>query len=143
MKEIKGNLWEQEGILCITTNNFVKNNGCAVMGRGCAKEASIIYTELPRKYGAYLLKKDYTSLYRFTTEKHDMIMFPVKHNWFEQADVELIKDSARKLAIIAQNEPHRKFILPRPGCGNGHLEWSVVMPAIEKLLPDNVLVITW
>ena len=40
MKEIKGNLFEQEAdLICITTNGFVKSNGCAVMGKGCAAEA--------------------------------------------------------------------------------------------------------
>lgn len=53
MHEITGDLFHPESYrtkddlavaffpdaVCITTNGFVKSNGCAVMGRGCAKEA--------------------------------------------------------------------------------------------------------
>ena len=41
MNEITGNILNYIGkpktLVCITTNGFVKNNGEAVMGAGCAK----------------------------------------------------------------------------------------------------------
>ena len=40
MREAIGDLWKLPcHIRCITTNGYVKPNGCAVMGRGCALEA--------------------------------------------------------------------------------------------------------
>ena len=42
MKEITGDLWDHIGkadAICVTTNGFVKRDGSAVMGRGCAKQA--------------------------------------------------------------------------------------------------------
>lgn len=38
--EVVGNMWAiPADAYCITTNGFVKKNGEAVMGAGCAKEA--------------------------------------------------------------------------------------------------------
>jgi len=41
MKELRGNLFHTPcDVICITTNGFVKRNGEAVMGRGCAVQHS-------------------------------------------------------------------------------------------------------
>ena len=41
MIEIHGNLWQLPATWRgITTNGFVRKNGTAVMGRGCAREAA-------------------------------------------------------------------------------------------------------
>lgn len=43
MREITGNLWnhyrQPNTVILLTTNGFVKKDGKAVMGRGCAAEA--------------------------------------------------------------------------------------------------------
>ena len=68
-------------------------------------------------------------------------MFPVKYNWWEQASLELIKESAIALKKAAEFED--TIILPRPGCGNGRLEWPTVKRVLEEVgLPDNVWIIT-
>jgi hypothetical protein len=51
MQELKGNLWDlaremHADAICITTNGFVKNDGTAVMGKGCAREACQRYPNL-------------------------------------------------------------------------------------------------
>lgn len=51
MKEVYGDIWEyhKQGYwIVITTNGFVKKNGCAVMGRGVAKQAVTKYPSLPK-----------------------------------------------------------------------------------------------
>mgnify|MGYP001580901715 CR=1 FL=1 len=58
------------------------------------------------------------------------------------ADLELIKESASQLAVVAGAYSNKTFVLPRPGCGNGGLKWEDVKPVIEPILPDNVHVIT-
>lgn len=54
MLEIVGDMWK-EGVnydaVCITTNGFVKKNGEAVMGRGCAKEAAGFWWDIPHLLG--------------------------------------------------------------------------------------------
>jgi hypothetical protein len=33
------------------------------------------------------------------------------------------------------------ILLPRPGCGNGQLDWAQVGPAIAPLLDDRVTIV--
>lgn len=141
MLEITGNLWDYYGkpghVVCITTNGFVKKNGDAVMGRGCAWEATQRIPDIARTLGNWI--RDKGNVPGWIRYDLPLIAFPVKHNWFEKADIKLIRDSADWLRLAAKGSPHT-FILPRPGCGNGQLTWSSVKPALFYL-PDNVLVI--
>lgn len=87
MKQIVCDMWEFENnptyILCITTNGFVKNNGLAVMGKGCAKEAANKYPLLPAELGRHILKEGNTPCWILSkgSEGKEFISFPVKHNW--------------------------------------------------------------
>jgi len=138
---IYGDLWSEEYDRCwrvITTNGFVKRNGQVVMGRGCAREAATRHPDLPLRLGR-LLKRYGNRMFVF--RRYRLITFPVKHNWWEKADKELITRSARELYELAVGWSGEVFILPRPGCGNGGLRWSEVGPLLS-FLPDNVWVIT-
>lgn len=140
MIEIKGNLWEhvnQESVICITTNGTVKNTGECVMGRGCALEAKIRYPNIARRIGDHIRAHGNTPFWVTS----DLITFPVKHNWWEKADPQLILASANWLTEAANNLRQKWFILPRPGCGNGKLKWEDVKPLLLNL-PDNVKVIS-
>jgi hypothetical protein len=140
MKEIRGELWDYYGKpdtkICLTVNGTIKANGCAVMGRGCALEATQRFPNIAKVWGQRL--KDYRLEFMYLHE-FDLFMFPVKYNWWEQASLELIAKSAKALCSPARFEA--QIILPRPGCGNGRLTWAEVKPVIE-FLPDNVLVLS-
>lgn len=149
MKEIVGNLWDSkfstpDYVRIITTNGFVKKDGSAVMGRGCAREAvyrwpalsAVPIPSLPMRLGAHIKARGNICAWMTT----GLITFPVKHAWYEPADLELIGNSAVWLKREADNLRQKWFVLPRPGCGNGQLNWEDVKPLI-KFLPDNVLVI--
>ncbi len=146
MIEITGNLWSNFSdprivIRCITTNGTLKQNGEAVMGRGCAKEAALLYPDLPSILGKHI--RDTGNVLGGPFRMPDgalLLTFPVKHEWHEKADTDLIVASARDLVQFAAL-PDTVFILPRPGCGNGHLSWETVGPLIG-FLPDNVVVIS-
>ena len=148
MKEIVGDLWDYltkpKHIVCVTTNGFVKKNGESVMGRGCAKEAAELIPDLPILVGAHLLQNgNHVGQIKVPVGEKSLriITFPVKHNWWEDADLVLIRTSAYELGKIAKRDSDRKYILPRPGCGNGRRKWSDVKKVIADILPDNVLVI--
>lgn len=66
--------------------------------------------------------------------------FPTKNHWKDRSSILLIEKSAGHLLQIIGNNPGYNWILPRPGCGNGKLQWEKVKPVIE-FLPDNVWVI--
>lgn len=141
MKEISGDAWKLKKnytYLAITTNNYVKADFSAVMGRGIALEAKNKYPNIEYRIG-YLL-----TWYPKTTRKiglDNLIMFPVKHTWNQPADIRLIIESAKELMRILG--PDETVLLPRPGCGNGGLQWSYVKKYIENILDDRVTVISF
>jgi len=141
MKEILGNLWDYYGkfpqyAIAITTNGFVKNSGECVMGRGCALEACQKLTYLPLKLGN-LIRTNGNHVFRLGA---GLYSFPVKHNWWEKADIELIKRSCLEISTIAKED---KIIIPRMGCGNGGLNWETVKNYSEFLLDDRFYIITF
>lgn len=55
MKEATGDLWTfPADWRVITTNGFVKKNGECVMGRGCAKEATLRYPRIAKELGNFI-----------------------------------------------------------------------------------------
>jgi hypothetical protein len=126
---------------CITTNGFVKKNGEAVMGAGCAKEAAKRWPDLPRILGNNI-KSAGNLVNLLWKDEAILVAFPVKHNWFEKADIELIERSAAQLMILTEVAGWQKVLLPRPGCGNGRLEWADVRKVLEPILDERVYVVS-
>lgn len=157
MTELIGNLWLADAdVRVITTNGTIKKNGQCVMGRGCAAEAKAKYPELPLLLGKHLkengnVPQKFTFLpSRLVACKSSvpladdvLVSFPVKHHWFQMADIKLIRDSAIFLRAMAGTYGWHSVVMPRPGCGNGGLLWSDVRPVIEPILDDRFAVITW
>ncbi len=152
MKEARGNLWDSGAeAIVITTNGAVKNNGEAVMGRGCALEAKNLWPEFARTLGG-VIKAQGNHVHIFSVKSslgnaRYLITFPVKHHWREKADVQLIEQSVEELVLI-MDIGHGKYCgsvaLPRPGCGNGRLDWETeVKPLLVDSLDDRFTVYTF
>lgn len=154
MTEITGDAWQtwqkllqqEECFLCITTNGTIKKNGECVMGAGIAKEAAQLFPYIPEELGHNISRYGNTVHYL----RNNMLSFPVKHNWWETADIELIKESCKTLMealdtlAIERDVEECTALLVRPGCGNGKLDWETqVKPAIAPLLDDRVYIITF
>lgn len=139
MIEVTGDLWTYPADWrVITTNGTRKRNGACVMGRGCASEAKAKWPWLPNLLGAYIHDEG-NHVYRF--DDIQLLSFPVKHNWWEKADPELIKQSVAELKDMCFGQfDETEIVIPRPGCGNGGLRWEDVKPLLE-ILPDNIKVI--
>ena len=140
MLEAKMDLWDPLwDIRCITTNGYVKSNGACVMGRGVALQAKNKYPGIATDLGR-LIKLHGNHV--FLLYAYDIVSFPVKNNWYEKGDLELIKRSAEELMSLLEVTPEIKQVaLPRPGCGNGKLSWEVVKPKIENILDDRVTIV--
>ncbi|SRR5260221_11850 len=140
MREYRGNLWDtMAGGICITTNGYVKPNGRAVMGRGCALEAKERIPGIDKILGRVIKSQGNHVFPLIEYNRYMVYSFPVKHNWWEKADIELIKRSCQELCKFVYDG--RVIVLPRPGCGNGRLKWENVKPVIEPLLTNNVVVV--
>jgi hypothetical protein len=138
MIEVVGDLWTYPADWrVITTNGAVRRDGCAVMGRGCAKQATQKYPALQGLLGSQLkLRGNHVTEFSLW----NLLTFPVKHSWEQDADLVLIARSARELRGWLEDHDQPLVVLPRPGCGNGRLDWEVVKPLLLSL-PDNVAVI--
>ena len=140
MKEATGNLWDYPAqVRAITTNGFVKNNGECVMGRGCAKEARDKFPGLAIYLGQ-MIKAHGNRCFNLG---NGLVSFPVKHNWWEKADPDLIVQSAHQLVTMADKFGWKSVVIPRPGCGNGQLNWDDVKKVIEPILDDRFTIITF
>ena len=144
MIEVRGNLWTYPNadVRVITTNGTVKKDGTCVMGRGCALEAKQRYPEMPLKLGRKI--REQGNRVFLLLDDPVILSFPVKHHWFERADINLIHDSANMLRLGVDYHPGvRVVVMPRPGCGNGGLRWEDVKPILAPILDDRFHVITF
>jgi len=144
-------LWEEPcDARCITTNGFIKNNGKLVMGAGVAGQAQARYPLFPKIAGS-VVKQYGNHVFPFSPEEMRtnllgeqpdsakwFITYPVKHVWYEIADLDLIERSAHELMNVIDQLGLEKVLLPLPGCGNGKLLWSEVKPVIMPILDHRV-----
>ena len=178
MIQITGNMWQPatyrliSDAICITTNGYIKANGEAVMGRGCAAEAARLFPHLPRTLGEFIRRDgNVVSVLTGVNINHPqwLVSFPVKPQhrscapdklnvvrhmrskfssgamvpgWACIASLEIICRSAQQLKDLATENEWRTVILPRPGCGAGELKWENVCPTLSSILDDRFYVIT-
>lgn len=170
MRIIYGNLWDfvdKVDALCITTNRFVKKDGSAVMGKGCALEAKIKYSGIEYKLGGKITQGEKSTT--IIWKKPIILSFPVKPDelvckspetdivshmrskftigekipgWACKADLKIIEESAMNLLSITNKEKWNKIILPFPGCGAGELTWKEVELTINRYLDNRFICIT-
>lgn len=147
MREIKGNLFDQNvDIVCVTTNGSVKQDGRAVMGRGCAKQASELFPELPLILGTKIqtFGNNFHYLKYYGDRKYTVASFPVKHFWNDaKADLKLIEQSCKDLAESTMEDI--TVAISRPGCGCGDRDWNTeVKPILEKYFKsDNFIIVDY
>ncbi len=144
MVERQCEMWDKHRggeLVVITTNCTPSKTGNAVMGRGCALEAQLLYPELPKIIGKMFKVK---GCHTFYFERYRIFSFPVKYNYWEKADYELITNSAIELVNIIQelDLQNENCYIPRPGCGYGQLSWKkVVKPLLEPILIGDKFII--
>lgn len=156
MLEAYGNIWDiaDEGgwdALVITTNGYVRKDGRAVMGRGVAKEAADRYIELPGQLGQAIKTQGHRVHVFSGYAPYDIVAFPVKPifglngepGWKAKADLGLITTSAAQLVYYADRYEWKDVLVPRPGVGNGKLNWGNVKAIIEPIFDDRFTVVTW
>jgi len=136
---IKDNIWRfrsKNTPIVITTNGTVKKNGEAVMGRGIALQCKTKFPEFPLVLGKEL---EYIGNEVIYFPGCDLITFPVKHNWWEDADLVLIRRSAIQLEKLLRDFPYiEKIYMTKPGCSNGKRDWETeVKPILMDYYEDN------
>ena len=131
----------------VTTNAFVKKTGELVMGRGAAfqatqripgiaKEAADVINAHSKSYG-------YLPVLEATEAAAGFSLFQVKLNWWDDADLELIRISTGVLLRAATDNPEMKFRLNYPGIGNGNLNRELVAPIIRELTSHPMITVVY
>ena len=143
MKEVDGDLWR---IICdarvITTNGTITNAGRGVMGKGVARDAKQRYLGVEGKLGRMLAQHGNHVCLLVEPPEIPLIAMPVKHEWHERADYDLIRRSAGELVELVDQHPEwTTVVMPRPGCGNGKLYWANVEKVIRPVLDDRFVVV--
>ncbi len=148
-----GSIWDKfyDGNLrVVPTNVGWRADGCNVMGRGVARQATERYPELAEWYGGQCRKmhRDGETLLAYF-KPGDLVMLPVKPldkiqphlSWRGGADLELVK---RSIAQLTKTYFMRDVVIPLVGCGNGGLDPASVIPVLkEYMYSDNfILVLT-
>ncbi len=138
MQIIRASLWDEKfdgQYRAITTNGVVKSDGRLVMGKGIALEACRRHKDLSFKLGV-LVKAGGNHCYILHKER--LISFPTKHNWKNNSDIKLIEQSCIELVSLCDWFSIGEVYLPKPGCGNGGLNWEKeVKQVIEPLFDDR------
>ena len=130
--------------ICLTTNGSVTHSGHAVMGRGVALQATYKYPKIRIVLGGLLRAKGnhVFVLYNMAAGAPAIVSFPVKHTWTHRADVNLIIRSAAELVLLTDAMAWQEVVLPRPGCGNGGLDWERdVKHRLEAILDSRFLIV--
>jgi hypothetical protein len=130
-------------IIGLSTNGTIKRDGRGVMGRGCALEAALRYPILPLVLGQHLKHNGNVPgwLEVLTNASPTRIVcLPVKHQWYQKADIDLIIMSIQWLDEQAKSHKEVTFHVPRLGCGNGRLSWLLQVRHLMASLPDNCMV---
>lgn len=145
MIEIIGDIWEQKNadVICIPTNGIVTWRGHNVMGKGLAKEARLKFPLLPEVLGGMIKGHGNTInvLTQFKVGNALLVSFPTKHDWRDNSNLELIEQSAKILKSLADFNKWKKVVLPKVGCGQGNLKWTIVNPILEQYFDDRFFII--
>lgn len=141
-------------VICITTNGTIDTRGHLVTGAGIAQWATEkfgmldeapdnIKSEAAAKFnlviGNAVLRKGNIPVMGVVRQNPTawFYTFPVKNNWWEVGQMDVIRDSfIHMLREWNFNFHNKKVWLPLPGCGMGQLKWGevkrVLMPiAVE------------
>lgn len=143
MREITGDLWNVKAdVRVITTNLEVNHQGQAVMGRGVALQCKQRFRGIEYILGR-LIEGTTTKLVHtiLSPTNEVLVFFPVKYHWREYARISLILKSLGELIEEANKEGWTKIVMPRPGCGNGGLDWDVVGPILRASLDERFTVV--
>jgi hypothetical protein len=147
------------GMIVVTTNATVNQDGCLVMGRGAALQARDMIPGIDRQAGALILNSTKTTVtdngvsfdsfyYGFLqirpsgNGKAGFGIFQVKYQFAENARLSLIKASCLSLVSWMHKHPDIPVRMNYPGIGAGHLTEKDVSPILRVLDFDNLLTIT-
>ena len=155
MIEAIGNIWDyrptKDAVIVVPTNVGWKKNGENVMGAGIAKQAAVMFPDLPLWYGTYCeqyREKAGVTFYWQDTDKAvpSLALVPTKAldeekpwlSWQQESTMARVEQSLCEIHyLVEQSNMKITIILPLLGCGNGGLDEKEVYPMMKVYLPED------
>lgn len=135
MLEEFGDFWTIQGdYRCVTTNAILRN-GYSVMGKGITLQAAKKYPGLATLLGKLIQEKGNHVFHL----GNGLISFPTKWHYANNCDIELIKQSAKELVVLLQDNPAKRILLPKPDCEDR--KWEIVKPIVQTIFSDDKFII--
>lgn len=135
------------GIIVVTANNTIKQDGCLVMGAGAALDASVRIPALPKEAGEQILMlHGRTEDYGFIVVrepvgvKTGIALLQTKRYFNDPSKLTLVGFSLYKLMLHAWEHPGWNYRLNFPGIGYGKLDRATVLPLLMDL-PENITIV--
>lgn len=135
MENRTGNLLEADVEALVNTVNTV-----GVMGKGIALQFRQAFPENYNAYRKACSKNEVVPGKMFVfrtgtlTNPRYIINFPTKRHWKGKTRVEDVEEGLVDLVKVIRDNSIRSIAIPPLGCGNGGLNWNVVLPMIESAL---------
>ena len=155
MKTVKANIWDLPGVICIPTNLGWSKDGRNIMGAGLARQAALLYPDLPSLYGRFCLDcsmgKDCgpyaPHIFQFTGHNRWLICVATKAldkeqpwmSWNQKSSLSLVRESVTKLVDHCKNFLGPVLVVPF-GCGCGGLSEDDVLPLMDEHLGGQTLI---
>lgn len=131
----KGNLLDAPVEALVNTVNTV-----GVMGKGIALQFKQAFPDNFRVYESACKRQEVVPgkmfvvpIHRFENPKY-IINFPTKRHWKGKSRIEDIEAGLIDLLEVIRNSDIKSIALPPLGCGNGGLEWGIVLPMIKRAI---------
>lgn len=131
--------------LIIPTNSTLTNKGLGIMGAGLALRAKQMIKfpkEIdPCKQLSMIIKEKQNVGWLGDCFCIKNFAFMTKDNFRNPSRIEIIKESAKQLRMLALIEypDIKKWYLPHVGCGLGGLEWRDVGDMLHMMLDDRFI----
>jgi O-acetyl-ADP-ribose deacetylase (regulator of RNase III) len=133
-----GNLLEADVEALVNTVNTV-----GVMGKGIALQFKRAFPEMEADYRRACQSGELKPgrMHVYVQRREDMlssprtiINFPTKRHWRHPSRLSDIAEGLQDLARVIRERGIRSIAVPPLGCGNGGLDWAIVLPMIKESL---------
>ena len=128
--------------LCVTTNGYIlERTGKVAMGAGVAKLFRDTHRGIDEALAHAVKRWGNIPQFLWDGDGYDIYSFPTKYRWNEYSDIEIITRSARIVKAYS-NKGNAIWVIPKPGCGCGGLDWLDVKEVLAPILDtDNFWII--
>ncbi|WP_318617084.1 macro domain-containing protein [Sporosarcina sp. YIM B06819] len=135
---LTGNLLEDQSEAYVNTVNTV-----GVMGKGIALQFKQAFPDVFKTYakdckqGLVEVGSMHVVAVDGLTNPKYVINFPTKKHWRDPSQIDYIESGLMDLVKVVKELGIQSIAIPPLGCGNGGLEWSVVLPKIEQAFKNE------